>query len=143
MVENEHDTTLDAEHSASEHGHDEGPSGAAAVEPDSPPIRMLIITVVVLGIAVIGSGIGLAQYLGASTRSQQADKVGNVAATYTTQKESDAAKLAAFGYDAESKYYSVPLAEAKAFLVQNPAKVGSKAMWGLEPLTKPEPEERK
>jgi len=129
-ITDEAHTLLDAE---------PGPSGQAAVEPDAPPMAILTITVVVIGIFVIGAGIGLAQYLGASTRAQQAGKVVNVSAVYKAQQATDAERLGSYGYDAETKYYRIPLSAAKEFLANNPAKVESKAMWGLDPLTKPEP----
>jgi len=141
MVEDEHKIGHDSNEEHVHDEHDEGPSGLEAVEPDSPPMRLLTVTVVVIGIGVIGAGIGLAQYLGASTRAQQAEKVGNVAAMYQTQKASDDTNLKAYGFDTEKKYYQVPLSQAKAYLVANPTMVGSKAMWNLDPLTKPESEE--
>ena len=146
MVEMDNETSVVADEAAVEHAEpvhteDLGPSGAEAVEPDAPPMRILTVTVVVIGIFVIGAGIGLAQYLGASTRSQQADKVGNVSAVYQAQKTGDAEKLGSYGFDAETKHFRIPLAEAKAFLAKNPTKVGSKEMWGLDPLTKPEPKQ--
>ena len=140
-TEQEGTETVDALESEHTQGVDYGPSGADAVEPDSPPMRLLTVTVVVIGIFVIGAGIGLAQYLGASTRAQQAGKVGNVAATVTAQRAADAEILGSYGYDAEKKAFRVPLAEAKAYLAKNPTKVGSQEMWGLAPLTKPEPKE--
>jgi hypothetical protein len=143
MVADENGGAHAPEEQHADDGHEHGPTGQAAVEPDSPPMRLLTVTVVVISIGVIGAGIGLAQYLGMSTRAQQADKVGNVAAVYQTQKAADTTSLNSFGYDAEKKHFEVPLAQAKAFLVANPTKVGSKAMWNLEPLTKPEPKEKK
>ncbi len=140
MVEAENNTAFEAtDDGHAHHNAEPGPSGQAAVEPDAPPMAILTITVVVIGIFVIGAGIGLAQYLGASTRAQQADKVVNVSAVYKAQKATDAELLGSYGYDADTKYFRIPLSAAKAFLATNPTKVDSKEMWGLDPLTKPEP----
>jgi hypothetical protein len=126
----------DEQHSQ-EH-EDLGPTGAEAVEPDSPPMRIITITIVVMAIAVIGSGIGVGEWLAKATKEEQARKQNKPHPQLVELRETEKQTLTTSGFDEEKKLHRVPLDKAMSWLAQNPGKVSGKALWGFEPMNKPE-----
>lgn len=126
---------------ATNHEHEHAPSGADAVEPDHQPMKILTVTVVILAIAVIGSGIVLGEWLQQKVDAEvQRKQFSEPPAQITALRAADKQHLESYGFDEETKTHRIPISKAMEYLAANPGKVSPQSTWPeLVPLTKPEP----
>lgn len=122
---------------------DLGPTGFDAYEPDAPPTKILVATIVGIFVLIGGSYIGLHEYIAAETADQVHIKQGSqISPQLTASRERDEVILTSYAYDEETKFYSVPIEQAMNRLAERPDLASCKNAWpGTVPRTRPEPKE--